>query len=203
METVDIGRDNGAGEGGEGGKERRFLIYLHSSGSASRTNAAALKANQDSEHSQSSLAKRARIALDSHEAFGTTGPASEDVDLANLTNVGQHETNQFLNSIPSVPFSLFLSGLPDFTLRIICSKLAALFLRIDLKPSSNYISKTSKKVVSGVPIHVDENGDREISLQQMKYLRLRLVVDWPARKPRNVQQPQPHHQLSNPCWHLL
>lgn len=157
METVDIGRDNGAGEGGEGRKER-FLIYLHSSGSASRTNAATLKANQDSGHSQSSSAKRAWIALDSHEAFGTTGPASEDVELANLTNVGQHETNQFLNSIPPVPFSLFLSGLPDFTLRIICSKLAALFFRIHLKPSSNCISKTSKKVVSRVPVGIT-SGD--------------------------------------------
>jgi hypothetical protein len=29
VETVDIGRENGAGEGGEEGKERRrFLIYL-------------------------------------------------------------------------------------------------------------------------------------------------------------------------------
>jgi len=94
VETVDIGRDNGAGEGGEGGKERRrFLIYLHGSGSASRTKATTLKANQDSEHSQSSLAKRAWIALDLYKAFGTTGPASKDVELANMTNVGQYKTN--------------------------------------------------------------------------------------------------------------
>jgi len=72
----------------------RSVLSIHSAGSASRTNAATLKAKQDSEHSQSSLDKRAWIALDSHEAFATIGSASEDVELANLTNVGrQHESH--------------------------------------------------------------------------------------------------------------